>query len=136
MDALKAAGELSLLVSEVTPPARPGGTQDAGVAVMNSVLQQHPDVNIVASAGDDLALGAATAMKTAGVVTPQTLVAGTDGTDGALAAIESGTSAFKATAAVNFPLVGYVPGRLFWPLGQGSERPAVRGVQLQADRES
>jgi ABC-type sugar transport system substrate-binding protein len=133
-DALEEAGVSKLLVSEVTPPAKPGATQDAGVAVMNSVLERHPDVNIVASASDDLALGAATAMKTAGAVTPQTLVAGSDGTDGALAAIESGTSPFKATSAVNFPLVGYVPGRLFgrWSKGQSVPQYVVFNYKLIA----
>lgn len=136
-DALKEAGVIDLLVTEVTPPAKPGATQDAGVAVMNTILQQHPDVNIVASASDDLALGAATAMKTAGKITPQTLVAGSDGTDAALAAIESGTSPFKATSAVNFPLVGYVPGRLFgrWSKGQSVPQFLVFNYKLIASPE-
>jgi ABC-type sugar transport system substrate-binding protein len=133
-DALREAGVLGDLVTAVTPPAQPGGTEDAGAAVMNTILQQHPDVNIVASAGDDLALGAATALKTAGKVTPQTLVAGCDGSDPALAAIESGTSPFKATAAVNFPLVGYIPGRLFgrWVKGESVPEYLIYNYKLIA----
>jgi len=122
-DALEEAGISDLLVTEVTPPTTPGATQEAGISITNTILEQYPEIDIVAASGDDLALGAATALETAGKVTPTTLTVGIDGTDPGLEAIKSGTSPFKATAAVNFPLAAYIPGRLFGRWADGLTVP-------------
>jgi ribose transport system substrate-binding protein len=122
-DALAKAGMSDLLVANVTPPATPGATQAAGVAITNTLLEQHPKLDVIAASGDDLALGAATALKSAGKVTPTTMTVGIDGTEPALAAIQSGKSAFKATVAVNFPFAAYLPGRLFGRWSKGLTVP-------------
>lgn len=123
VDALDEAGILDMLVTQVTPPATPGATQEAGVSITNTILEQFPDIDIVAASGDDLALGAATALQTAGKVTSTTMTVGIDGTEPGLQAIQSGTSAFKATVAVNFPMAAYVPGRMFGRWSDGLSVP-------------
>lgn len=98
------------------------GTQAVGYKLMNTQLQKSGDYNIVAGAQDELSLGAMAALKAAGKWTsiPNLAVIGAEGTPQAVAYIKAGNTPFKATSAVHFPMVGYVPGRLIgrWADGQ------------------
>lgn len=122
-DALAEAGISDMLIAEVSPPKSPGATQSAGNALANTLLQQHPELDVIACASDDLALGAATAFKTAGRSPAETMTTGVDGTDQGLQAIRAGDSSFKATVAVNFTLVAYLSGRLFGRWADGLSVP-------------
>lgn len=122
-DAVKKAGISDLVVAEVTPPGDSLASQSSGITLTNTLLQKYPALNVVAGASDDLALGAATALKTAGRSASATMTVGIDGTAPGLDAIQKGDSSFKATVAVNFPFVAYLPGRLFGRWADGLTIP-------------
>jgi len=121
-DGLTAAG---LDKSIVTQAAGKQGTQKEGFDIMNSLLQKNGNFNVVCAAGDDLAIGAMAALKAAGKwqSIPKLFVAGIDGNPQAIAFIKAGNTPYKATSAVNFPMVGYAPGRLIARWGDGLSIP-------------
>ena len=103
----------------------PNGTQDVGFRVMNTALQKKGSYDVVVGAGDELALGAMAALKSAGKwsSTPKLAVIGAEGSPQAVDHIKAGDTPFKATSAVHFGLVGYVPGRLIGRWGDGLSIP-------------
>ncbi|MEJ7650727.1 MAG: sugar ABC transporter substrate-binding protein [Nakamurella sp.] len=119
-DALKEAGVSKDAITSLD--AGEIGTQEVAFKVMNTALQKSGDYNVVAGAQDELALGAMAALKAAGKWTaiPKLAVIGAEGTPQAVSYIKSGDTPFKATSAVHFPMVGYVPGRMIgrWADGQ------------------
>lgn len=123
MDALTEAG----IAKEMITSADAGelGTQDRGFKVMNTSLQKSGDYNVVAGAQDELALGAMAALKAAGKWTaiPKLAVIGAEGTPQAVEYIKAGNTPYKATSAVHFPMVGYVPGRLIGRWADGLSIP-------------
>lgn len=124
--ALADEGASDLLVAYVTPPAQPGGTQQAGNALMRTVLQQHPGVNVVAGASDDLALGAVSAMSAAGKSAGDSMACGIDGGSQALKVVKEGTSIFKTTIGVNFNFAAYCPSRMMGRWAEGLTIPQVQ----------
>lgn len=68
-----------------------------GFQLAGSILQAHPDIKGFVTGNDSIGLGAAAAIKSQGK--KGMVVVGIDGGTDAQAAIASGTSAFKATAA-------------------------------------
>lgn len=125
-DAIAQAGIQHMLVSYVTPPATPGGTQSAGNQLMTSLLQQHPDINVAAAAGDDLAFGAISALTAAGRSGAKYMACGIDGGNQALQTVQAQNSIFKATVGVNFNFAGYCPGRMLGRWAQGLTIPQVQ----------
>jgi ribose transport system substrate-binding protein len=117
--------EAGLEASIVTSVPAKEGTQKAGFDITNTLLQKSGDFNVVAAAGDDLALGAMAALKGAGKwkSIPDLMVCGIDGNVQAIAAIKAGNTPYKATSAAHYPMVGYVPGRLIGRWGEGLSIP-------------
>ncbi len=100
-------------------------TTDRGYELTNTALQKVGDYNVVVGAQDELALGAMAALKAAGKWTsiPKLAVIGAEGSPQAVAHIKDQDSPFKASSAVNFPMVGYVPGRLIGRWADGLSIP-------------
>lgn len=73
--------------------------QTNGLRVTETVLQQHPDLDIVIGMADDAAVGALRAIKLAGADPDAMFVAGQDGSVEALTAIKDG-GAYRASAAI------------------------------------
>lgn len=63
---------------------------ETGMAVIESVLQAHPDLRVVGCLNDNGALGAYEAMSAAGINPDEVCITGTDGVDQALAKIKEG----------------------------------------------
>jgi len=91
-EALKAAGVN--IVNEVQIKSPASGRQEALDFVTNYLTSHPKGIDGVWAGWDDTAMGAALALKAAGLDIPVTTV---DGTDEGIAAIKSGTSALKAT---------------------------------------
>lgn len=125
--AMRDAGMEDQIVAYVTPPAKPGGTQSAGNALMTTILQQHPGVQVIAGAADDLALGAMSVMKAKGKTGSEFMACGIDGGDQALQYVESGSTIFRATVGVNFNYAAYCPARM---IGRWSEGLTIPQVQI------
>ncbi|MTD16696.1 substrate-binding domain-containing protein [Nakamurella sp. YIM 132087] len=123
MDAITEAGLDKSIVTSVDSPA--AATQEEGYTLMNTYLQKAGEVDVVAAAGDDLALGAMSALKAAGMweSKPKLMVCGIDGNTQAIAAIKAANTPYKATSAVHYPMVGYAPARLIGRWGEGKTIP-------------
>ena len=65
--------------------------RDKAMAVMEDILQAHPEVNVVFGINDDTALGALAAMEAAGKTKSNELIVGFDGTADGKAAIKRGS---------------------------------------------
>jgi len=65
--------------------------RDKAMAVMEDIIQAHPEVNVVFGINDDSALGALAAMEAAGKTKSGELIVGFDGTADAKAAIKRGS---------------------------------------------
>lgn len=74
-----------------------GPSQDKGMQLMETILQNNPDIDLVFCATDDMALGATMMVETAGL---NTKVIGYDGNDYAIEAI-AGSDNFIATISVD-----------------------------------
>ncbi len=125
LDGLKTAGAGVKVVVDVQPSAI---TQDAGFQSMNTVLQAHPDVNVILG-GDTNCLGAFSALQAAGKVTDTLYISGIDGDEQALAAVRKG-GAYKASFAFAYPLMGYAWGQFAADWFEGKPIPQV--MQLNA----
>jgi ribose transport system substrate-binding protein len=65
--------------------------RDKAMAVMEDIIQAHPEVNVVFGINDDSALGALAAMEAAGKTKSGEIIVGFDGTADAKAAIKRGS---------------------------------------------
>ena len=100
MSRTRSAGYHSVLdKSGLTMAAQVGGAWDQtkGFQTAGSILQAHPDILGFVTGNDSIGLGAAAAVKAQGK--KNLVVVGIDGGADAAQAIQSKTSAFKATAA-------------------------------------
>jgi ribose transport system substrate-binding protein len=120
LDGLKTAGPGMKIVSDVQPSAI---TQDGGFKAMNTILQAHPDVNVVVG-GDTYCLGALSALQAAGKAKPDMYLSGIDGDEQALAEIRKG-GAYKASFAFAYPLMGYAWGQFCADWLEGKPIPQV-----------
>ena len=106
LDGVKTAGEGVEIVSDVNAGAI---TNEAGFNTMNTVLQAHPDVNVILG-GDTLVLGALAAVEAAGVASDKIYMSGIDGDKEALNKIRAG-GPYKASFAFAYPMMGYAWGQ-------------------------
>jgi ribose transport system substrate-binding protein len=120
LDGIKTAGSGATVVSDVQPAAI---TQDGGFKAMNTILQAHPDVNVIVG-GDTYCLGALAALKAAGKAKPDMYLSGIDGDEQALAEIRKG-GAYKASFAFAYPLMGYAWGQFAADWIEGKPIPQV-----------
>ena len=93
--------DLKMVAQQSSPYDRTRGFDVAG-----SILQAHPDILGFVTGNDSIGLGAAAAIKTQGK--KNMTVVGIDGGADAVAALKSGNSAFRATAAQPVAEIGRV----------------------------
>jgi ribose transport system substrate-binding protein len=122
LDGVKTAGAGVEIVSDINAGKI---TNDAGFNAMNTILQAHPDVNVVLG-GDTLTLGALAAMEAAGKADPDKVyISGIDGDKEALSKIKQGNTAYKASFAFAYPMMGYAWGQYAADWLDGKEIPLV-----------
>ena len=121
LDGLKTAGEGVEVVSDVNAGAI---TNEAGFNTMNTVLQAHPDVNVILG-GDTLVLGALAAIEAAGRAGEQIYMSGIDGDKEALNKIREG-GPYKASFAFAYPMMGYAWGQYAADWLEGKEIPLLQ----------
>ena len=82
-------------------------TQECGLNLTETALQEHPDLRVfIAGSTDDAGIGAAKAFANAGIDPSKVYIGGMDGSQQALAEIQKG-SYYKTTAAIKLDLLGY-----------------------------
>ena len=95
------------VVADITPnPVN----KEGGFATMNTILQAHPDVDVVLGA-DTVVLGALAAFEAAGKARPDQFLGGIDGEPEAVAQIKKGSGPYKASIALSSPVFGYATGQ-------------------------
>ncbi|CAN5713288.1 hypothetical protein BH10CHL1_BH10CHL1_43100 [soil metagenome] len=120
LDGVKTAGDGVEIVSDVNAGAI---TNEAGFNTMNTVLQAHPDVNVILG-GDTLVLGALAALEAAGKAKDKIYISGIDGDKEALKKIQEG-GAYKASFAFAYPMMGYAWGQYAADWLDGKEIPLL-----------
>ncbi|ESX45067.1 ribose ABC transporter [Mesorhizobium sp. LSHC426A00] len=84
--------------------------KEGGFATMSTILQAHPDVDVVLGA-DTVVLGALAALEAAGKARPDQFLGGIDGEPEAVAAIKKGGSPYKASISLASPVFAYAMGQ-------------------------
>jgi ribose transport system substrate-binding protein len=120
LDGVKTAGDGVEIVSDVNAGAI---TNEAGFNTMNTVLQAHPDVNVILG-GDTLVLGALAALEAAGKVNDKIYISGIDGDTEALKKVSEG-GPYKASFAFAYNLMGYAWGNYAADWLEGKDIPMV-----------
>lgn len=95
------------IVADVTPDPV---NKEGGFATMSTILQAHPDVDVVLGA-DTVVLGALAALEAAGKAKPEQFLGGIDGEPEAVAAIKKGDGPYKASISLSSPVFGYAIGQ-------------------------
>jgi ribose transport system substrate-binding protein len=121
LDGLKTAGEGVEIVSDIEAGAI---TNEAGFNTMNTVLQAHPDINVILG-GDTLVLGALAAVEAAGRAGENIYMSGIDGDTQALNKIREG-GPYKASFAFAYPMMGYAWGQYAADWLEGKEIPLLQ----------
>lgn len=83
--------------------------KEGGFATMSTILQAHPDVDVVLGA-DTVVLGALAALEAAGKARPDQFLGGIDGEPEAVAAIKKGGGPYKASISLASPVFAYAMG--------------------------
>lgn len=120
LDGVKTAGDGVEIVSDVNAGAI---TNEAGFNTMNTVLQAHPDINVILG-GDTLVLGALAAIEAAGKDGENIYMSGIDGDTEALNKIREG-GPYKASFAFAYPMMGYAWGQYAADWLEGKSIPQV-----------
>jgi ribose transport system substrate-binding protein len=95
------------IVADITPnPVN----KEGGFATMNTVLQAHPDIDVVLGA-DTVVLGALAALEAAGKARPDQFLGGIDGEPEAVSEIKKANGPYKASIALSSPVFGYAMGQ-------------------------
>ncbi|MBN9344657.1 MAG: substrate-binding domain-containing protein, partial [Devosia sp.] len=94
------------IVADVTPDPV---NKEGGFATMSTILQAHPNVDVVLGA-DTVVLGALAALEAAGKARPDQFLGGIDGEPEAVAAIKKGGGPYKASISLSSPVFGYALG--------------------------
>ena len=95
------------IVADITPDPV---NKEGGFATMSTLLQAHPDIDVVLGA-DTVVLGALAALEAAGKARPDQFLGGIDGEPEAVAAIRKPDSPYKASIALSSPVFGYALGQ-------------------------
>jgi len=119
LDGLATGGDGIQVVSDLTT----GISTEEGFEVMSTVLQAHPDINIVLG-GDTLVLGALRALEQSGRDLSDVYLSGVDGDSQALEEVRKG-GAFKASIAFAWQLMGYGIGQFSSDWLEGKEVPRI-----------
>jgi ribose transport system substrate-binding protein len=95
------------IVADITPnPVN----KEGGFATMNTVLQAHPDIDVVLGA-DTVVVGALAALEAAGKARPDQFLGGIDGEPEAVSEIKKANGPYKASIALSSPVFGYAMGQ-------------------------
>ncbi|WP_032910293.1 sugar ABC transporter substrate-binding protein [Mesorhizobium sp. L103C131B0] len=84
--------------------------KEGGFATMSTILQAHPDVDVVLGA-DTVVLGALAALEAAGKARSDQFLGGIDGEPEAVAAIKKGGGPYKASISLASPVFAYAMGQ-------------------------
>lgn len=95
------------IVADISPSPV---NKEGGFATMSTILQAHPDVDVVLGA-DTVVLGALAALEAAGKVRPDQFLGGIDGEPEAVAAIKKGDGPYKASISLASPVFAYAMGQ-------------------------
>jgi ribose transport system substrate-binding protein len=120
LDGVKTAGAGVEIVADIEPPAL---TNDAGFQATSTLLQAHPDVNVILG-GDTIVLGSLAAIKAAGITNPDIYLSGVDGDQQAIAEVAKG-GIYHASFAFAYPLMGYAWGQFAADWLEGKAIPQV-----------
>jgi len=120
MQGVKSAGPGVRIVANMEPP---GLTVQSAEQVMATLIQAHPDINVVLG-GDTDSLGALAAYRSANKDTSHMYFSGIDGNADALAEIVKG-GPYKASFAFAYNLMGYAWGEFAADWGEGKSIPQV-----------
>jgi ribose transport system substrate-binding protein len=95
------------IVADVTPnPVN----KEGGFETMSTILQAHPDVDVVLGA-DTVVLGALAALQAADKARPDQFLGGIDGEPEAVSEIKKADSPYKASISLSSPVFGYAMGQ-------------------------
>ena len=121
-DAMKAIPGVTI-VADITPnPVN----KEGGFATMNTILQAHPDVDVVLGA-DTVVLGALAALEAAGKARPDQFLGGIDGEPEAVAAIKKGERPLQGQHRAVVARLRLRHGPARGRLARGQEHPAGHG---------
>lgn len=95
------------IVADISPSPV---NKEGGFATMSTILQAHPDVDVVLGA-DTVVLGALAALEAAGKARPEQFLGGIDGEPEAVAAIKKGDGPYKASISLASPVFAYAMGQ-------------------------
>lgn len=95
------------IVADISPTPV---NKEGGFATMSTILQAHPDVDVVLGA-DTVVLGALAALEAAGKARPDQFLGGIDGEPEAVAAIKKGDGPYKASISLASPIFAYAMGQ-------------------------
>ena len=121
-DGLKTGGPGIKIVEDIETPQE---TEQSAEQTMSTILQAHPDVNVIlGTAGDTYSMGALAALRSAGTDTSKMYLSGINGDSDALAEIEKG-GPYKASFAFAYNLMGYAWGQFAADWLAGKQVPQV-----------
>jgi ribose transport system substrate-binding protein len=121
-DGLKTGGPGVQIVEDIETPEE---TEQSAEQTMSTILQAHPDVNVIlGTAGDTYSMGALAALRSAGTDTSKMYLSGINGDSDALAEIEKG-GPYKASFAFAYNLMGYAWGQFAADWLAGKQVPQV-----------
>jgi ribose transport system substrate-binding protein len=119
---LKTGGPGIQIVEDIETPQE---TEQSAEQTMSTILQAHPDVNVIlGTAGDTYSMGALAALRSAGTDTSKMYLSGINGDSDALAEIEKG-GPYKASFAFAYNLMGYAWGQFAADWLAGKQVPQV-----------
>ena len=95
------------IVADISPTPV---NKEGGFATMSTILQAHPDVDVVLGA-DTVVLGALAALEAAGKAKPEQFLGGIDGEPEAVAAIKKADGPYKASISLASPVFAYAMGQ-------------------------
>ena len=122
-DALKGLPGVTI-VADISPnPVN----KEGGFATMSTILQAHPDVDVVLGA-DTVVLGALAALEAAGKARPDQFLGGIDGEPEAVSEIKKGTGPYKASVALASPVFAYAMGQHAADWLEGKSIPQAMNV--------
>jgi ribose transport system substrate-binding protein len=96
----------AVVVADISPPTV---NEEGGYETMRTVLQAHPDIDVVLGA-DAVVLGALKALREAKKDRTDQFLGGIDGEPGAVTEIKTGGGPYKTSVSLNSPVFGYALG--------------------------
>jgi ribose transport system substrate-binding protein len=133
-DGLKTAGPGVTIVTDIETPQE---TEQSAEQTMSTLLQAHPDINVIlGTAGDTYSMGALAALRSAGKDTSHMYISGINGDADALAEVVKG-GPYKASFAFAYNLMGYAWGQYAADWVEGMTVPQVmvfKPIQLDSKK--